>query len=122
MQAEIANGTVITYHDTAIGSVECVERSPQTGDIAAVVLRSGRSPSLLRIAARFVQPDGPGRWRVDPALELDALEQAAMDSGVLPPVGEHLADAGPTEPSPTPELALGGAGGLPLEYDAPATG
>jgi hypothetical protein len=122
MQADIPTGTVITYRDAAIGSIERVERSAQTGEVEALLLRSGRSPALLRIAARFVQPGAGGSWRVDPNLSLDAMEQEAMDSGVLPPVGEHLSDGGSTEPSPSPEGALGSEPGMPPGYDAQATG
>jgi len=121
MQADIANGTLITYHGETVGSVERVERSTETGQVEALILRSGRSPSLLRIAATFVQPEDAG-WRIDPNLQLDAIEQEAMDAGVLPPQGEHLTDAGLTDPSPSPESALGSEGGMPPGYDAPATG
>jgi hypothetical protein len=95
MEADIAIGTPITYHDSPIGFIERAERSAQTGQVQALILRSGRSPALLRIGSQFVQRTADGTWRVDPDLELDALEQEAMESGVLPPVGAHLAD-GPT--------------------------
>jgi len=117
MQADIPNGTLITYHEETVGSVERVERNIETGQVEALILRSGRSASLLRIAASFVQPDGPG-WRIDPNLQLDAIEEEAMDAGVLPPQGEHLTDAGLTEPSPPPESALGAASGMPPGYHA----
>jgi hypothetical protein len=121
MQADSSGGTLISYRGETVGSIERVERNIETGQVEALILRSGRSPSLLRIAATFVQPDGLG-WRIDPYLELDAIEQEAMDAGVLPPQGEHLTDAGVTEPSPSPESTLGTASGFPPEYDAPATG
>src|SRR5688572_18397597 len=105
MQTEIPNGTLITYREETIGSVERMGRNIETGQVEALILRSGRSPSLLRIAAAFVQADGPG-WRIDPNLRLDAIEQSAMDAGVLPPQGEHLTEAGLTEPSPSPESTL----------------
>jgi hypothetical protein len=121
MQDDISEGSLITYRGDPVGSIERVERNATTGQVEALILRSGRSPALLRIAAAFVQPDGPG-WRIDPDLQLDAIEQEAMDSRVLPPQGEHLTDAGVTEPSPAPESTLGTASGFPPEYDAPATG
>src|SRR5438045_1405438 len=80
MQADIANGTLITYHEETIGTVERVERNVENGQVEALILRSGRSPSLLRIEATFVQPDGTG-WRIDPNLQLDTIEQEAMDAG-----------------------------------------
>jgi hypothetical protein len=121
MEIDISDGSLITYRGETIGSIERVERNMSTGAVEALILRSGRSPSLLRIAAAFVQQDGPG-WRIDPDLLLDAIEQEAMDAGVLPPQGEHLTDAGLTEPTPSPEAALGTANGVPIGYDAPATG
>jgi hypothetical protein len=84
MQADFADGTLITYRGEAVGSIERVERNIETGQVEALVLRSGRSPSLLRIAATFVQPDGPG-WRIDPNLPLDVIEQEAMDAGCCHP-------------------------------------
>jgi hypothetical protein len=121
MQADIPDGSLITYRGETVGSIERVERNAETGQVEALILRSGRSPALLRIAANFVQPDGPG-WRIDPNLQLDAIEQEAMDAGVLPPQGEHLTDAGVTEASPSPESTLGATSGFPPGYDAQATG
>ncbi len=122
MQADIPTGTELRYHGATIGFIERVECHADSGQLEAFILRSGRSPSLLRIAAAFVQPDGPGRWRIDPDLALDSLEQEALDSGVLPPVGEHLGDAGATDPVPAPEATLGPEGRSPGGYEAPATG
>jgi hypothetical protein len=122
MQNEIPIGTVISYHDTSVGSIERVERNAATGQMEALILRSGRSPGLLRIAAAFIRPDGPAGWQIDPNLALDSLEQEALDSGVLPPVGEHLGDAGSSEPAPPPEVTLGPPSGITGEYDGPATG
>ena len=121
MQADIPSGTLITYHGQAVGSVERVEPTPP-GAVEAVIVRSGRSPSLLRIAAALLQPDGPTMWTIDPSVELDAIEEEALESGVLPPTGTHLVDAGLTEPAPAPEQAIGTVAGMPLEYDALATG
>ena len=122
MSIDIPSGTLITYHGHEVGSVERVEPGTQSGRPEAVVLRSGRSPSLLRIAADLLQPDEGTMWRIDPSVELDALEEEAMESGVLPPSGTHLADAGLTEPSPAPEQTLGSVAGMPPEYDGAATG
>jgi hypothetical protein len=60
--------------------------------------------------------------QLDPSVQLSSLEEEAVNSGKLPPLGEHFQDAGPTEPSPSPEQILGSESGLPPEYDGPATG
>jgi len=122
MQTEIPIGTPITYHDEPIGSIEGVEHDRRSGQVQAFIVRSGRSPSLLRIGATAVEPDGGGGYRLAPGVELDTLEREAIDSGRLPPEGAHLDDAGPTEPAPNPQEALGPESGLPTSYDGPATG
>ena len=51
---------------------------------------------------------------------LQALREA-VESGRIPPTGSHLTNAGPTEPSPSPEQLLGQTPGMPPEYDGPST-
>ena len=107
------------------GQEEVVRRwlpAVAAGDaVAAFALTEPGAGSDAAALALRAEPDGQG-WRIDPNIQLDAIEQEAMDAGVLPPQGEHLTDAGLTDPSPSPESALGSESGMPPGYDAPATG
>jgi hypothetical protein len=88
-------GAPLTYRDLAVGSIESVERDTSTGAVQALLVRSGRAADLIRIDAQLVELDNDsGQWRIDPDAPLDMLEQEAMDSGRLPPLGPHLSDGG----------------------------
>lgn len=121
MPSEIQIGARLEYRGATVGWVEAVQIDPRRGTIEAVLVRSGRANYLLRVPSVYLIIDSPSRLRIDPRHGLDELEQLALDSGLLPPIGEHLTDAGATEPSPIPAEVLGTEPGLPSFYDAPAT-
>jgi len=122
MLNDVPIGTQVEHNDEIIGTVERVERDERTGRLRAYVLRSGRAQTLMRINARYLKPDGDGALLLDPNMKLSEIEAEALDSGRLPPLGEHVRDAEDTEPSPAPEQILGSQSGMPAAYDGPATG
>jgi hypothetical protein len=86
-----------------------------------MLVRGGRANYLLRVPEAYLTVDSPERIELDPTRGLDEVERLAIESGRLPPVGERLTDAGPTEPSPIPTEVLGSEPGLPPSYEAPGT-
>jgi hypothetical protein len=90
--------------------------------LQALLIRHGRTDYLLRVPAAYVRVEDPMRVQIIDGLDLDAVERAAIESGRTPPTGEHIVEAGPTQPSATAEQVVGGTMGLPRSYDGPATG
>ena len=115
MLNELHPGAEVEHNGSAIGSVERVLDDQ-------VLVRHGRADYLLRIPERYLTVESPERARLDDTFKLDEVEQMAIDSGRAPPSGEHITDAGPTDPSPSPEGVAGRSHGMPLTFDGPATG
>jgi hypothetical protein len=122
MAQAVQQGAGVEANGEVIGSVERIVTWPDSDQLQAVLVRHGRSDYLLRIPAEYLIVDSDYRLRLDGRLDLNAVERIAVESGRTPPTGEHIRDAGPTEPSPSPEVVLGQEPGLPSTYDGPATG
>jgi hypothetical protein len=119
---EVIPGAQVEHQGMPLGSVEEVVTDPHSGEPEAILVRHGRADYLLRVPARFVRAESPSSVEIDASLELDAMERMAVDSGRAPPMGEHITDAGPTEPSDNAEALVGQSEGMPESYDGPATG
>lgn len=122
MPKEIVPGAQVGHEGLILGAVEEVVADKETGDLVAILVRHGRANYLLRVPASYVIVESPWCVELDTSLDLDDLEKTAIESGRMPPVGTHITDAGPTEPTPVPEEVMGQTAGLPSSYDAPATG
>jgi hypothetical protein len=121
MTGDIKIGASVARGGESFGAVEQVLKDEGTGEISAVLVRSGRADYLVRVPAQFLQRESDSRLVLVPSAPLDELEREAVESGRLPPTGEHLEDAGRTPPAPAPEQVLGRTPGMPQEYDGPST-
>lgn len=122
MAVAIAVGADVERGGESFGSVEQVLTDERTGELTGVLVRHGRADYLLRVPARYLQPETESRVKLDPSAPLDELEREAITSGRLPPTGSHITDDGRTEPSPAPEKLIGQTPGMPESYDGPSTG
>jgi hypothetical protein len=121
MPGQIHLGAQFEHRGMTLGWVESVLVDPGDGCVAGVLVRGGRADYLLRVPVAYLTVDSAERIVLDPQRGLDEVERLAVESGRLPPVGEHLTHAGPTEPSPVPTEVLGSEPGLPTAYEAPGT-
>lgn len=119
---ELIPGAVVEHQGMPLGSVEEIVTNPRTGNVEAILVRHGRADYLLRVPARYVHPESPSSVELAADLELDEVERTAVSSGIAPPAGEHITDAGPTEPADKAEGLIGASEGMPESYDGPATG
>lgn len=111
-------GALVECTDGPLGTVEHVLCDDQTGEQTAIVVRHGRAEYLLYIPARHVVAASP--WRAQLDVRYDEAQTAAIEWGKVPPDGEHICDAGGTEPTPYEEELLGRIPGSPP--GGPSTG
>lgn len=119
---ELIPGAQVEHKGMPLGSVEEVVSNPRTGEPEAILVRQGRADYLLRVPARYVHAESPSTVEVDDSVELSEMERTAVESGRIPPTGEHITDAGATEPAEKAEGLVGSTEGMPESYDGPATG
>lgn len=134
---QIVPGDRLLYRGMTLGWVEKALLDESSGELLAVLLRSGRADYLLRVPGSCVATpatcrrgrpwcptaEAPSCVCLKEDVEFDDLERLAVESGVTPPIGEHFTDGGPTEPSPSPsQVLVGHQPGFPEAYDEPSTG
>ena len=121
MTSPIAIGAELQHDGMTIGTVERVEKDLRSGEPTSVLLRHGRADYLLRIPADMVISES-GQLELDSSVNLDEVEQVAVDSGKTPPEGRHFEDGGPTQAAPSPTEVLGHEPGMDPHIDGQSTG
>src|SRR5947207_6093426 len=115
MLSELHPGAEVEHNGLPIGSVENVFNDH-------VLVRHGRADYLLKIPETMLTVESPERASIADTVKLDEVERMAVDSGRAPPSGNHMEDAGRTDPSPPAEGLIGVSHGMPRSYDGPSTG